>query len=167
MSSAIVQEGRFADAQKSCFQDAKRWNMGSAVQQLGWLADGQESRIQVAKRSEMGRAVLQRVWFGDAQESRIQAAKRSEMAVPTWKDLLRNRVFRLGKVHIWLVPPCNVVNSLMSQELRFQPAKRSVMECAEMQGGLFADCQEWRIQDAKRSDMSSALLREGRYADTQ
>ena len=28
------------------------------------------------------------------------------------------------------------------QDLRFQTAKRSVIGCAELQGGIFTDCQE-------------------------
>ena len=34
------------------------------------------------------------------------------------------------------------------QEFCFQAVKRSDMDCAELQGGLFADCQEWHIQAA-------------------
>ena len=41
------------------------------------------------------------------------------------------------------------------------------MGCAELQGGLFPNCQEWRFQAAKRSDTSSAILQEGRFADAQ
>ncbi len=49
-------------------------------------------------------------------------------------------------------------------EFCFQAAKRSDMDCVEVQGGLFAESQEYQSQDAKRSDMSSAILQEGRFA---
>ena len=93
-------------------------------------------------------------------------------AVQSWKefDLLKlmNRVLRLGNVHIWVVPPCYMVDLLIHRnrvfrlrnvqvwlvlswkvvvlndfhEICFQAAKRSDMDCMELQGGLFADCQE-------------------------
>ena len=41
------------------------------------------------------------------------------------------------------------------------------MDFAELQRGLFADCQVWHFQAAKRSDMSSTIMQEGRFADAQ
>ena len=38
------------------------------------------------------------------------------------------------------------------QEYCFQAAKRSGMDCAELQDGLFADCQEWHFQGVKPLD---------------
>ena len=46
MSTAIMQEGLFSDAQKSRFQSAKSTNVGSAVQQWSWIPEAEESRIQ-------------------------------------------------------------------------------------------------------------------------
>ncbi len=40
-------------------------------------------------------------------------------------------------------------------EFRFEAAKRSDMDCVELQGCRFADCQERHFQAAKRSDKSS------------
>ena len=39
------------------------------------------------------------------------------------------------------------------------------MGCAELQGGLLANCQEWHIVAAKRSDRSSTILQESRFAN--
>ena len=48
MSSAIQQEDRFANAQESRFQAAKRSNMSSANLLQDRFADVQESRFQCA-----------------------------------------------------------------------------------------------------------------------
>ena len=52
-------------------------------------------------------------------------------------------------------------------EFCFQAAKRSDMDCVEVQGGLFAESQEGHFQAAKRLDMSSTILQEGRFAHAQ
>ena len=57
MSSAIQQEDRFADAQESRFQAAKRSNMSSANLLQDRFADVQESRFQSAKGSKLGFAL--------------------------------------------------------------------------------------------------------------
>ena len=44
------------------------------------------------------------------------------------------------------------------QLFSFQAANRSDMDCAELQGSLFADCQEWHFQAAKCSDKSRTIL---------
>ena len=41
------------------------------------------------------------------------------------------------------------------------------MNCAELQGCLFADCQEWHFQARKRTDKSSTILQDGRFADAE
>ena len=41
------------------------------------------------------------------------------------------------------------------------------MDCAGLQGSLFADCQEWHFQSAKRTDKGSTILQEVRFADAQ
>ena len=53
------------------------------------------------------------------------------------------------------------------QESCFQSAKRSDMDCAELQGCLFADCQEWHFQAAKCLYESSTILQVGRFGDAQ
>ena len=47
------------------------------------------------------------------------------------------------------------------QKFCFQAAKRSDMECDDLQGGLFADYQERNFTTANRSDKSSIILQEG------
>ena len=41
------------------------------------------------------------------------------------------------------------------------------MVCAELQGGLFADCQEWCFQSASSSNKSSNFLQYCRFANAQ
>ena len=50
--------------------------MGSAVLKF---ADAQESLIQVAKRSNVGSTIMKGLRYADSQESRFQASKRSNM----------------------------------------------------------------------------------------
>ncbi len=107
MSSAILQEDRFADVQESRFQASKRWDMGSAKLHDCRFADAQKSRFQAVKRSNMGSAVQQWGRLATSQKSRFQAAKRSVWAVPSSKKIdllmLRNRVFMLRNVQIWVM----------------------------------------------------------------
>ena len=55
MGSAVL---KFADAQESLFQVAKRSNVGSTVMKGLRFADSQESRFQASKRSNVGCAAL-------------------------------------------------------------------------------------------------------------
>ena len=41
------------------------------------------------------------------------------------------------------------------------------MDFAQLQWGLFADCQEWHFQAAKSSDINSTIMEEGRFAVAQ
>ncbi len=50
-------------------------------------------------------------------------------------------------------------------EFCFQAAKRSDMDCVELQGCLFADCQEIHFQVLKRSDNCSTILQERRFGN--
>ena len=59
MSSAILHEGRFVDAQETRFQTAYHSNICLAVMQWGRLATSQKSCFQAAKRSNMSSAILQ------------------------------------------------------------------------------------------------------------
>ena len=104
--------------------------------------------------------------------------------------ILRKRVLKLGYVHIYVVPPSYVVDLLNLRnrvfnlrnveilvavmeggrsadihEFCFQAAKRSDMDCVELQSGPFADFPEWHFQPAKRSTNCSTILQEGRFAD--
>ena len=86
----------------------------------------------------------------------------------SWKDLdlliLRNRVFRLRNVEIWVA----VMEGGSSTDINvfcFQAAKLSDMDSVELQGGLFADCQKRHFQAAKRPNNCSTILQEGRFAD--
>ena len=61
--------------------------------------------------------------FADSQELLVQSSKRLNMA---------SAVCVGGRfTHI--------------QEFCFQAAKCSDMDCAELQGGLYVDCQEWHF----------------------
>ena len=50
--------------------------MGSAILQEGRLADAQDKRIHFAKRSDMCSVDMKLLLLADAQESRFQASKR-------------------------------------------------------------------------------------------
>ena len=39
------------------------------------------------------------------------------------------------------------------------------MECVELEGCLFADCQTWVFQVSNRSDNCSTILQERRFVD--
>ena len=82
--------------------------------------------------------------FPDAQEQRFQAWKRS------YTDSAVLQFCQYADI----------------QELRFQTAKRSVW-VVRTERGLFADCQKWHFRSVKRSVMSCAILQEGRFADTR
>ena len=103
---------RFADTQETCFEAWIRSHMGCSAFLCVRFVDSQESRIQVAKRSDMGIAVMKGLRFADFQEWYFQAAKRSNKSSTILQDvdllMLRNRVLRLLKVHIWVVSPCYV-----------------------------------------------------------
>ena len=147
--STILQDVRFVHSLEERFHGAKRWDMGNADQQCSWFADSQESRFQAANRSDIVEIVM----------------KDFDLLI------LRKRVLRLGNFHIWVVPPCYEVELLVLRnafsgfkslnmgsavlevgrfadihEFFFQAAKRSEMNCVELQGCLFADCQEWHFQ---------------------
>ena len=67
MGSAILQEGRLADAQDKRIHFAKRSDMCSVDMKLLLLADAQESRFLAAEQWGMGNAILQEGRFADAQ----------------------------------------------------------------------------------------------------
>ena len=75
------------------------------------------------------------VRFDDSQESRFQVTKRSNMCSAV---LLGGRS---ANIH----------------EFCFQAAKRSDMDCVEVQEGLFADRMAFSV--SKRSDKSSTFLK--------
>ena len=78
--------------------------------------------------------------------------------------MLKNRVSRLGIIHIWVVPSYKVFDLLF---FRNSVLKLRNVQYAELQGVLFADCQEWSFQAAKPLEMRSTILQEGRFADAQ
>ena len=53
------------------------------------------------------------------------------------------------------------------QEFCFQAAKRSDMNCEELQLSLLAYWQEWHFQASKRSDKSNTILQGCRFADAE
>ena len=65
MSSAILQEDRFADFQESRFQVAKRSDMFSVDMKVLRFAVAQESRFHACNRSHMASAALQIGRFAD------------------------------------------------------------------------------------------------------
>ena len=90
--------------------------------------------------------------------------------------MLRNRVFKLGKVHIWVVQSCKGDDLLMFRNLVFRlrnvqiwtvlsckvvdvlMLRNGVFRQRDLQEGRKADAQESRIEPAKGSDMGSAVL---------
>ena len=80
--------------------------------------------------------------------------------------ILWNGVLRLGNVHVRDVTPCYVVDLLMFRNCVLD-MKISKMGCAELQGGLFENCQLWYSQVVKRSNKSSTILQHGRFGVAQ
>ena len=80
--------------------------------------------------------------------------------------MLRNRVLRVGKVHIWPSPPCYVVDLLIlrNRVLVFETFKYG---SAVLEVGRFADIHEFCFQAAKRSDMECVVLQGCLFADRQ
>ena len=62
--------------------------------------------------------------------------------------ILRNRVFRF-ETFKYVSALLEVGRSADIYEFCFPAAKRSDMDCVEVQGRLFADCQEWRFHFSK------------------
>ena len=81
--------------------------------------------------------------------------------------ILRNRVFRLLNVEIWLVLSWYVVDLMILRNSVINPATRSDMECNGLLRGLFADCEEWHFQAENPSDKSSTFLLLGRFGEAQ
>ena len=83
--------------------------MSSGILQEGRFADAQESRFQAAKRLDMSSVILQEGRFADAQQSRFQDAKDEIWAVLSSHEvdflILRNGVFRLQKFRKWQGSP--------------------------------------------------------------
>ena len=100
--------------------------------------------------------------------------------------ILKNRVLRRGNVHIWVVPPCYVVDILMLRNSVFRLRilqkwvvlfrQGLICQCsgiansgcetfkcgsAVMKGLRFDESQESRFQAAKRSEMCSAVPQGG------
>ena len=104
---AVQQRVRFGDAEESRIQAENRSD-GKCCPARCLIADAQESLIQVAKRSNVGIAVVKGLRFADTQELRFEAWKRSHMGCYACYmfDLLilRNCVFRLVNVQIWIQP---------------------------------------------------------------
>ena len=82
MGSDYMKGLQFADAHEQHFQAWKRLLMCSSVLLGSRFADEQELRFLNVKRSDMGCADMNGLRFADA----------------------RNCFFRLGKLHIWVVP---------------------------------------------------------------
>ena len=57
-----------------------------------------------------------------------------------------------------------VCRSADIHEICFQATKRSDMDCVELQGCLFAECQKWHFQVSKSLDNCSTILQERRFA---
>ncbi len=113
-------------------------------------------------------AVLKGLRYAYTQESFLMLGNVHIWVVPPCNVvellILKNRFFRLRNVQIWVSSVLEVGRSADFHEFCFHAAKRSDMYCDEMQGCLFADCQVWHFQDSKRSDNCSTTLQEGRFA---
>ena len=151
------------------------------------------NRVFRFRKVKMSSDVPQGFWLVDAQELRIELAKRLDMGIATWKDfdllIIRNRVLRLGNVHVWVVSLFYVVNLLMlrNRVLRLRIVQKWVMlswNCwcsgfaysgcetfvcgsSVMKGLRFADSQESRFLASNRSNMGSTVLLGGRSANIQ
>ena len=100
----MLQEGRFAEAQKSRFLAANVSNMGIAVLQRGSISYFTEIAFQSVKRTDMCSEMLQQVRFTDDHELRLECSKNFDMYSDYMKRIhllmLRNRVFWIGNYHI-------------------------------------------------------------------
>ena len=67
--------------------------------------------------------------------------------------VLRKRVLRFGNVHIWVVPPCYVVDLLILKNRVGRLRNVQTWVSAVLDGGRSADIQEFCFYAAKRSDM--------------
>ncbi len=135
MCSAVMKGLRFANnTQETCFEAWKRSHIGCSAMLCGRFADSQKSRFQASKRSNMGSAVLDggrsayyhelfsscktfryglgrtaRVSICDSQEWDLRLRKFQIRAVPSCRRvdlfMLRNSVFTVQNVEIWVVCP--------------------------------------------------------------
>ena len=81
----------------------------------------------------------------------------ADMKVLRFADI-RNRVLRLGNVHVWIVPPCYVVDLLLLRNCIF--GLRIVYRWGVLSlQCLISDDQESRIHVVKCSDMGIAVMK--------
>ena len=73
----------------------------------------------------------------------------------------------LGKVHIWVVPPCNVVELLILKNRFFRLRNVQIWVSSVLEVGRSADFHEFCFHAAKRSDKGIAVMKELRFVDTQ
>ena len=91
MGSVVLRVCRFAGAQETYFQSAKRSNMGSRVKQRGQFPDAQEPHIPSSNHSEIGCVLVEGDEF----------------------FMFRNRIFRLRNCYILAFRLTNGVDFLM------------------------------------------------------
>ena len=140
MSSAILQEDLFADVHESRFQGAKRSNM--AIHSNNYvdllILRNRVFRLLTVRHEQRYPA---RGRFANARVSCIHVAKRSDMCSVDMKSfdlqMLRNRFFKLGKVHIWLGHTCKVVEFLIVRKSVFRLGNRQI----------------WAVLSCKRVDL--------------
>ncbi len=124
--------GRFADSQKSRFQDPKRSNMCSAVLDGGRSAYIHEFCFQAEKQSDMDCVDLQVGLFADNQEWDLMLRNVQIITVLSCKsvDLLMftNSGFRVRNVEIRAVLSCNEFGLLMHRNRVFR--QRNDQKCA-------------------------------------
>ena len=119
MYSEVMKGLRFANTQKTCFEDWKRSHIGCSALLYGRLADSQESRFQASNRSNKRSAVLEGGRTSDIHEF----------------------FFKLENFQIWTVCNCKGLFSDF-QEIHFQVSKRSDNCSAILQENRFADVHE-------------------------
>ncbi len=107
MGSAMLQDGRFADAQKSSFQAAKHSNMSSTIQQEDRFADTQD---RVLRLGNVHICVVPPCYVVDLMILRILVFRLRKVqiwVVLSWKVVVllifMNSVFKLQIVQIWSV----------------------------------------------------------------
>ncbi len=169
MDCVELQRGLFVDCKAWHIQFSKLSDNCSSILQESWFADVTNSGFRERNIEICAVLSFNKVDLLMRRNRVFRQRNDQKCAVLSWKDFdylkLRNRVLRLRDVHIRVVPPCYVVEFRFSgiafsgfefflegrrsadiHEFCFQAAKRSDMDCVDLQVGLFADCQEWHFK---------------------
>ncbi len=132
MGIAVMKRLRSVGTQVSFFETRKRSHICCAALLCGRFGNVKELRFKSENRPGMSCDELQVFLFAHSQEWHFQAAKRSDKRSSTMQEgvllMLRNNVFRVGKVIIWAVLSNNEVELLIPRKHVFR--LRNVQKCA-------------------------------------